>query len=236
MQMKGTNGKEPVQRTHVAFVLDESGSMQSIRGETIDAFNQQVVAIRETTEGQEATVSLVKFNTIVPDPVYWTQPVERMQEIDREVYRPNGMTAMLDAIGLTVDRLVSLPDAEDENTSFLVVIISDGQENNSKRFSSADIAERIQRLDATDRWTFTYLGANQDLAQVQRDLRIPAANTSAFEATAQGIAYASGRQDRGTRAFMRDRAQGKKSKKDFYLDDDPPQPPTPPETGGFWDP
>ena len=234
MSTANGNGKQkPKLRNHIAIVLDESGSMGSIRIEAIDAFNQQVKAIKETTAGQQSTVSLVKFNTVVSDPVYWAQPVETMSPIGPNDYMPNGMTAMLDAVGLTIDRLRVLPDADDEDTSFLVVIISDGHENNSKKYSYRDVAERIQTLDATERWTFTYLGANQDLSQVSADLHIPVQNTSAFIASSAGMAEGARVHDAGTRKYLRSRAAGQKNLKDFYVPDPAPEPPAP-ENGESW--
>jgi hypothetical protein len=234
--MNGKNGKtpEPVLRNHVAVVLDESGSMMAMYREVIEGFNEQVAAIRESAEDQPTTVSLVKFNTHVPDPVYWVRPVEAMRPLTEADYNPNGMTAMLDAVGLTVDRLRALPDADDENTAFLVLILSDGQENNSRKYSHKDIAERIQELDRTDRWTFAYMGANQNLATVAQDMAIPFENTSSFDATSQGVAEGSLLMAESTRAYMGKRRAGQKSDKAFYRAPDPAPEPEPEKDGEFW--
>jgi hypothetical protein len=231
--MEKENGEipEPVFRNHVAIVLDESGSMGAVRREIMDAFNEQVQTIRESAMDQPTTVSLVKFNTSVPDPVYWARSVDAMHPLREEDYSPNGLTAMLDAVGLTVERLRALPDAEDENTSFLVLILSDGRENNSRRFSYGDIAERIAELERTDRWTFAYMGANQDLAAVSDDLSIPRSNMLAFDASPDGVAAAGASTRESTRAWTGKRRAGQESDKSFFRSEEP-EPPD--EPGGFW--
>ncbi len=237
IQPNGTNGSgnATVLANHVAIVLDESGSMNSMRREAIDAFNQQANDIQDKAKDQTTTVSLVKFSTTVPNPIYWAEPVERLRPIGPDDYAPDGMTAMLDAVGLTIDRLKKLPDANDEDTSFLVLIISDGCENNSKRYSYQDIAERIQELDKTDRWTFTYLGANQDLARVAAQMNIPAANVSPFAADASGMADGALQMRVSSARFFEGRRTGKKSSKDFYTPAPDDAPPRPEGDGQSWD-
>jgi hypothetical protein len=231
--MEKQNGKcpEPILRNHIAIVLDESGSMAAMRREIMEAFNEQVETIRESAMDQPTTVSLVKFNTSVPDPVYWTRSVDVMHPLREEDYSPHGLTAMLDAVGLTIDRLRALPDAESENTSFLVLILSDGQENNSRRFTYADIAERIEELEHTDRWTFAYMGANQDLAAVAEGLSIPRSNMLAFHASPDGVASAGTAVREGTRAWTGKRRAGQKSDKSFFQGEE--REPTD-KPGDFW--
>ena len=203
----------------VAIVLDESGSMDPMRKEAIDAFNDQIKTIKAGGEKQETTVSLVKFNTEVPEPVFWELPVENVRRITTRDYRPNGMTALLDAIGLTIDRLAALPDAEDSNTSFLVIIISDGEENNSKEFSHAAIAERIENLEKTERWTFVFLGANQDMLKVAQNFKITMMNVAEFQACPVGVRDASDRISKGISRHMTRKSMGMHASRDFFSDD-----------------
>lgn len=223
-------------KNYVAIVLDESGSMESMRQETIDAFNQQAEAIRTQAADMETLVSLVKFNTSVPDPVYWSEPAATARPITKRDYEPNGWTAMLDAVGLTIDRLCKVKDADAEDVSFLVVIISDGEENNSKRYTWQGVAEKIQTLDKTGRWTFAYMGSNQDLGAISRKMAIPMDNVAAFTATPGGVKEASDVQVAASMAFVADRRAGFKSSKSFYKKDDADRTPTEvPPAGSSWD-
>jgi uncharacterized protein YegL len=183
--MKGLSGNgNPV---HVALVLDRSGSMESARDETISGFNEYIQAIRETAEREEleVRVTLTTFNHQVQIE-YVDAPLSRLETLTRATYQPDGMTAMLDAVGETIERLTGAP----EDDTFLVSIFSDGLENASERYTYKEIAERIQRLTETGRWTFTYLGANQDLSQVSRDLNIDPGNVAAYQASPAGTAQA----------------------------------------------
>ena len=71
---------------------------------------------------------------------------------------------------ITLDRLSK---EEDTGASYLVIIMSDGEENSSIKVSSKELAEKIQKFQATGRWTFTYIGSNQDLSKIQQVLNIP---------------------------------------------------------------
>lgn len=203
----------------IAIILDRSSSMMAIRAEAVAAFNEQVKAIKAGSTDMDTKVSLVTFATDADAPTIFNKDVEKLQPLVESDYMPNGMTAMYDAVGATVNALAALPEASDENVSFLVVIISDGQENNSKTFNSAAIAERIKALQATGRWTFTYLGANQDLGVVSRSLNIPLGNTMGFAANKPG-AYAAAKVNASATAnYMATRGAGGQSVQNFYSGD-----------------
>jgi hypothetical protein len=103
--------------------------------------------------------------------------------------------------------------------SVLVCIISDGQENSSTDYTYASVAERIQRLSDTERWTFTYLGSNQDLSAVSDSLSISMANTSSYAASREGTTDAWKRHSRATRRRMQGVSTGKHTSHDFYAED-----------------
>ncbi|HZU14497.1 MAG TPA: vWA domain-containing protein [Chloroflexota bacterium] len=190
--------------THVAIVLDRSGSMETCRQATISGFNEYVGEIRRTAEREEVPtrVTLTTFNGDVTVH-YVDEPLARLKRLSYRTYVPGGNTAMLDAVGETIDRLQPL-DAEDD--TFLVCVISDGLENASRRYSYADIAERIQQLTATERWTFTYLGANQDLSVISRQLAIPVGNVAAYDADPTGTSDAWIRHSASTARYFEERA------------------------------
>ncbi len=201
----------------VAIVLDRSGSMESCREATISGFNEYVAEIRRTArqEGLNARVSLVTFNGEVT-PVYWSAPLDRLQPIDHASYVPGGMTAMLDAVGATIAQLTA--HGGDPETHALVCIISDGLENASREYTSPVIAKRVRELQATGRWTFTYLGSNQDLAKVSADLGMPEANMAAYSSTPAGTRRAWEAHRRGSSQRLHDIAAGAESG-GFYAED-----------------
>lgn len=201
--------------THVAIVLDRSGSMESCRDATISGFNEYITGIRNAAQsGRNTRVSLSVFNHDL-ETILFETPVDRLRPLSRETYVPNGNTAMLDAVGHTLDRLVSeVQDGADD--AFLVCIISDGYENASRRYTYSDVAERIQQLTSSGNWTFTYLGSNQDLSVISQQLNIPQGNVASYAATASGTLEAWERQAASTESLMRDIASGNRASSRFY--------------------
>ena len=172
-------------KTQVAIILDRSSSMGSCAKATVDAFNEQVKVIRDKSKGMKTNVSLFTFSDVPDEPQFFNEDAKMLKELTYEDYRPHGMTAMYDAVGMAIGKLKDL--REDKNTSYLVIVISDGQENHSREFNSESIAAKVKELQGTKHWTFSYLGANQDLSQVSKQLGIPMANTMAFQNTNAGV-------------------------------------------------
>lgn len=204
---------------HVAIVLDRSGSMESCRDATISGFNEYAEHIRRTAaaEGLDVRLSLTVFNQEVSMPLFQA-PLAQLRPLDRQSYVPDGMTAMLDAVGRTLQRLEQ--EGQDiTSASVLVCVISDGYENSSREYSYAALAERIQRLTATERWTFTYMGSNQDLSRVSADLGIPRENTAVYAATPGGTAHAWERQQDATARRLQEVAAGAPASRAFFRDE-----------------
>ncbi len=158
--------KAPARSTFVALVLDESGSMGSMRDAAIELFNTQAAAIQKTAASGGATkVSLFKFGCH-EEPhtteVFHAKAAADVPTLTRANYEPQNGTPMRDGIGLAISRL----EAEDDggkDTAFLVVIVTDGQENQSRLWSADRLQEKVNALQATGRWTFAVYGANISL-------------------------------------------------------------------------
>jgi Mg-chelatase subunit ChlD len=177
------------QISHVAIILDESGSMSSVAGVTINGVNEQIQKIKEAGKSKivETFVSFVTFNSNGQTKFrVFNQPVDSLKEITAADYKPNGLTAMYDAVGETFDKYLAETKHEDKNTTYLVVIVSDGEENDSKKYLAKDVAEKIQALQVTGRWTISYMGANQDLSKVSKDLGISLGNMAKYSSTRGG--------------------------------------------------
>jgi uncharacterized protein YegL len=205
-----TGGKKPIKvgKTYIALILDASGSMASIKGETINHFNEQIEQIAKDSVGLDTSVSLTTFNGEV-DVKFFDSPVDSLKPLTLKTYAPGGYTSLYDAVGTTVDRLLAeCKDIKKKDTAVLIVILSDGQENSSQKYNVGDIAERIQELQNTKRWTFTYLGANQDLSKIAQQLHIPAGNISAFTADAIGMVAATNLSVGSSQSYMDSRREG----------------------------
>ena len=181
---KRTNNKSMKTRIFNLIIIDESGSMQSIKKEAIDSVNETIQTIRSAQkkhEEQEHYVSLVTFNDDVKT-VYECVPVDEVKELTAETYQTACCTALYDAMGISLNALRK-KIAEDDKV--LVTVVTDGYENASKEYSGKAIKALVDELKSKN-WIFAYIGANQDVEAVAATISIT--NVLNFEATSEGAA------------------------------------------------
>lgn len=174
------------QKVHNLIILDESGSMGSIKSEIISGFNETVQSIKgfqKKFPEQEHFISLVSFNSLSNQLLHFIDPVEKLNEINSELYRPNGGTPLFDAIGYAVNKLHYVVKNQ-ENCNVLVTIMTDGEENASREYSGKQIKALIEKLKE-EKWTFTYIGTDHDVDQIALNLSI--SNTLIFNKNEAGI-------------------------------------------------
>lgn len=173
--------------TEIAMVLDCSSSMDSVRGETIKGVN--AFLDNQKIQPGEAKMTLVTFATTVNLPLYEGRKIQECAPLSMESYVPNGWTALLDAIGRTINSLGARLKAMPEHArpaKVIVVIVTDGEENKSVEFNRAQINEMIKHQTEVYRWEFMYIGANQDAIQVAAAMSIPAGKAMNYAANAVG--------------------------------------------------
>lgn len=184
--------------TDISIVLDRSGSMSSVAGDTIGGFNR-FIADQKSAPG-EALVTLVQFDNEYM-PVHSGVDVREVPELTSATFVPRGSTALLDAIGRTISdtgaRIAALAEAErPEHVVF--VIITDGHENASREFTRDKVMEMITHQREVYKWSFIFLGADADAIDVaksygiSRDTAMQYSNTSAgvstvFDATSSNL-------------------------------------------------
>lgn len=202
--------------TDISIVLDRSGSMESIRNDTIGGFNTFLKTQQEAPG--EANLTLVQFDDRY-EVVHNGIRVQDVPELTALTFVPRGYTALLDAIGRTITdtgtRLSAL--SEDQRPSKVIfVILTDGEENASKEFTRDKINEMIKHQTEAYNWDFVFLGANQDAIQVGTSIGIMAANSLSYAANKAGtdalfssvadatVAYRSGDISKKTAFFTAD--------------------------------
>lgn len=166
------------------IILDESGSMSSIKSATIRGFNQTLHTIKEasqTFDEQQHLVSLITFGGTIRT-IFDTVPVEKVKTLNPKTYAPNGMTPLFDAIGKSVNDL-KLTLKKEESNAVLVTILTDGEENASHAFCAEEIEQLIRDCKEYG-WVFTYIGANHDVVGSARQLSID--NVMEFVADEEG--------------------------------------------------
>ena len=155
--------------TDITMVLDRSGSMQSIKDDTIGGFDAFISEQRRLPG--RCTVSLVQFDNLYEE-VYTGRD---LADVPSLTLVPRGSTAMLDAIGRAVNatgaRLAAMP--EDERPATVIVgIMTDGLENASREFTYPMVKALIEQQEQVYGWTFMYMGANQDAIEVGASLGV----------------------------------------------------------------
>ena len=182
--------------TEIVFILDRSGSMQSMTHAAIDGFNHFLAAQQATVDdaGQSlaATFSLVLFDHkfLVP---HNRVPIATVQPLTAETYQPRGNTALLDAIGRGIDHIGSRLAATTEPErpgKVIFAILTDGEENSSRQYTMADISSRITHQTEKYQWEFLFLGANQDAIATAAQIGIAAHQAATFDASPEDLRHA----------------------------------------------
>jgi hypothetical protein len=148
--------------THVSIILDRTGSMSSIRDDTIGGFN---VFLKENKQQPgSVTLTLVQFDTQDPyEVIHQFSPINEVPELTRETYVPRAGTPLLDAIGRGIndlDQQLALLDDEEKPSGVVFVVITDGKENSSKEFRRDQIVKMINEKQEKDDWQFVFLSAD----------------------------------------------------------------------------
>ena len=167
------------------FIVDQSGSMNGMEQQAIAGFNTQLEKIQDLEKkmpDQKFLCSLTFFNSEVQD-VLKNEPVKQIELLSNNNYRPDGMTALLDAVGGSIDRIEKQfgKELENDEISVVMIIITDGYENASRYFTYHMVAEKIVRLDETGKWTFSYLGADFDAIHTSKMMNIRKENVMNFK-------------------------------------------------------
>lgn len=173
-------------KTDITIVLDRSGSMDSVKSDTIGGFNSFLTSQQKSET--EAALSLVQFDDQY-ETLYLDKDIQKADKLTEDTFQPRGMTALFDAIGRTINsvgqRLAALTENERPD-KVLMVILTDGLENASTEFSAAKISEMIKHQRDNYKWEFMFIGANQDAVLSAQQIGIAAAASITYAANAEG--------------------------------------------------
>lgn len=205
-------------KTITTVILDASGSMDKIRQQAIRDYNEQIQQARENSKEQDVLLSLVTFNGEVYEHM-WLESAKKATEASEDHYIPNGSTAMRDAIGYAIEKLKRTVK-DDENTSYLFVIISDGEENSSQHVSAAALREMIEACQKTNRWTFSYIGCSEaHLKKVHQETSIPLGNMGVWSnESVQDAEFGLAAKNRRLRSYYTARSAGLTASNCLYSD------------------
>lgn len=174
--------------THLYFLLDRSGSMQSIKADTEGGFAAFIDEQRSGQQG-ECRVTLAQFDNAY-EVVYWDRP---LAEVPALALLPRGGTALLDAMGRLITdagaRLAALPQEQRPGT-VVVAVMTDGHENASKEWTHPAIKALVEQQTNAYRWQFLYMGADQDAIEVGASIGVSADYAVTYSRGKAGAAMA----------------------------------------------
>jgi hypothetical protein len=183
--------------TSINVVLDRSGSMSPLQKDTIGGFNS-FLNEQKLVPG-EAVFTLALFDDqyeLVHDCV----PLASVPELTDKTYVPRGSTALLDAIGRTINATgakLAAMNEEDRPDKVVFLIMTDGEENCSQEFAHSKIMEMIGHQRDKYSWQFLYIGAAENAIQAGRSMGFSAHNTYKYAASSAGTASTYGSISRG---------------------------------------
>ena len=171
----------------VSFVLDETGSMQDCKDQTISGFNEYIGTLKGEKNVDNIKFTLTKFNSSRTEIVHDAIKMSEVAEISSEDYLPSSTTPLYDAIGHTVKSVEKSVSGKKRNV--LIAIQTDGLENASKEYDQQGIFDLIEEKKKVG-WQFAFLGADQDAYAVSAAMGIPAGATMAYAGTPEGTSKA----------------------------------------------
>lgn len=173
--------------TELVFILDKSGSMGGLEADTIGGYNSMLEK-QKAIEG-ECHITTVLFDNsyeLIHDRI----DIKAVSPITEKEYSVGGSTALLDAIGITIHKIgnVQKHTADDYRAEkVMFVIITDGEENSSREYSSEKVKAQIERQKERYGWEFIFLGANIDAVETASRFGIGADRAQNYHADSEGV-------------------------------------------------
>lgn len=174
--------------TEMVFILDRSGSMAGLEGDTIGGFNAMVD--KQKREPGEALISTVLFDN-VSEVLHDRVNIQDIQPMTDRDYTVRGCTALIDAIGGAIHHIGTIHKyarEEDVPEHTIFVITTDGMENASHRYTSDEVKQMIRKEREQYGWEFLFLGANIDAVETARHFGIHEDHAVNYHADCEGTA------------------------------------------------
>jgi uncharacterized protein YegL len=171
----------------IVFVLDRSGSMGGLESDVIGGFNKFITEQKKEEGKAEVTVVLFDHEYNI---LYDRLDLKKVEPLTSKEYWARGNTALLDAIGKTIEALDARLEDDDQ---VLFIINTDGFENSSTQYDNKKIAEMVTHHQDELEWKFIFLGANIDSFATGGNIGISSNTTRNYTASSKGVAsvYAS---------------------------------------------
>ena len=170
------------QRTLVTFLLDETGSMESIKDDTMGGFNSYLSTLKSSATPIDFT--LIKFDSRRIEKVCVAVPVGDVKELDATTYNPGASTPLIDAAYKTIKAVEK--SLNGQTPKVIICIQTDGHENSSTEHSWDDLNALIKEKTAAG-WQFNFLGTGIDAYDTGARMGVAAASTMSSGRSARHV-------------------------------------------------
>ncbi|HGN1706985.1 TPA: VWA domain-containing protein [Providencia rettgeri] len=160
----------------LVFILDKSGSMSGFESDTIGGYNSVLTENRD--KNSETYITTILFNDKT-SLLHNREPITKVSNLTLDDYSVGGYTALLDAIGEGIEKMRENRKVT-KNNNVLFVIITDGEENSSRKYSYSKIKAMIKSAETEDKWDFIFLGANIDAISEAENIGIKSSNAAGY--------------------------------------------------------
>lgn len=186
--------------TYISMIVDKSGSMFNLITDTIGSYNRYLKEQKELPG--EAKLSRTLFsNDVEIDKLI---DIQECEELSDKNYSTYGGTALLDAIGKSIDSLGQIlnkmPESE-RPENVVVCILTDGMENASREYRFDTIRQKIEHQQSKYNWKFLFLGANIDSFDIGSSIGIPTSCIANYKADSEGVNVAYSLMSNSTRSI-----------------------------------
>ncbi len=203
-------------KQYLGIARDHSGSMMGIKRAAMADYNATIAGIRKASAENkvDTIVSVVEFGNPSVDRVATLVPLSRLLPL--EVYMTHGGTPLYDAVGDLIEQFERLPDAGNKDTSFLICITTDGEENQSRTWDGQRLAKKIKELNSTDRWSFIFRVPMNSRESMIRQLNLHEGNVEGWEQTEKGVQEVSTKTQQSFGSYYQGLARGETATRSFF--------------------
>lgn len=174
---------------HTIVILDCSGSMSGVREKTISGFNEYIQSLKK--DDGDMILTFATFDgeyrfgnagNLRLNYVHDGIQVKDVPELTLESYAPDGSTPLIDAVATVINKVSADYADKKKKPKFMVMIITDGEENSSREFTSKALTELVQSKEK-EGWLFGYLGANQEAWKVAESIGLKRESGATYTAS-----------------------------------------------------
>ena len=207
-------------KTYLGLVRDHSASMRSLRNKAMEDYNKTLSIVRSSlTPDHTAYISVVECGHKNTNTAQLVEAINSLRETsDMTNYSTEGNgTPLWDSVGLIIENLEKIPVVESDNTAFLVMVTTDGEENASRKWTAASLQRKMAQLQATDRWTFVFrvpVGYKRHLVS----MGIAEGNIMEWSQTEKDLIRAGDQTVTGIQNYFSERSRGVTRSNTFYTD------------------